>query len=1161
MQTKRAFQAGWEQIKTSNTITKDDYFQHKPWQNDCFHLHKNSEASIINAPPGSGKSMVMSSINIHKLKKNEHLRCIMAVPQTIIGSSFRHNRIELPNGNKEIWFPQHDLCKEIEGSKVEYLLDFLRGPNDKNIWQDRILICTHATIVEAFNLEPSLFKNLIINIDEAHHIQYSRFEDLDIGMFNSIGGIVKHAMHEPTNEIHIATATFFRGDQREIIPQKYMSNFKRYDLPCDKYFETLKYLKSISYDFVFYRDNYKNELNEIFKERINGSIVYIPHINSNCAMESKYLDVEEVLKGIANSDNPEIKNEDQPIMQVKRGDRWIKVVNLVDENLREEKKEAIIEAHEHNDSSMIDVIIVLNMLREGANWRWARQVIPIGPKHSLTDVVQTIGRLFRDVPGKEHVHIYHLLPLTLNGVDKEKLCKELNDYLKAIFMSLILEDIFMPPKINFGKGGKNKNQQSRINYLLEIIGDENKAAEVYKRVYLKTLEAIDMNKMLEEDLNKLRDKFSIIVKSVLLEDFDITEYHKEIITQIWNSFQRRSFVVKLNIQGVNVNHIDITLLQKENPLNFLLYYTSDTLGAETFTQLRRLTCQYCWLPFEEAKKYVHNLNLKNQSEWHQYCQSNKKPDNIPSAADRVYKNEWNGWGDWLGTGAIASFNIKFKSYEEVQKIAIDLGIDSKNTWFKYWKKNDRPEDIPYNPSQTYAHQWSGWGDFLETGRIAPQNRKFKSYEEVQKIAIDLGIDSKNAWFKYWKENDKPKDIPFHPERTYANQWEGWGEFLGTVNIHPRDRELVSYEEAKNFVQINNIKSISEWQTFCSEGNVPDNIPHSPLMVYDECKLWNDFLGKPPRSEMKFLPFKNAKEYVHAQNIKSLSKWEEWCKSGEKPDNIPSAADRVYKNEWNGWGDWLNTNNKSGAQIHKYFSPFEEAREYAHNLNFKSGNEWREWAKSNERPDNIPACPNKTYKDQWDGWADWLGTGGKKKTNIEDLKLFAAKYNGRCLSEVYTSERGKYIWECQKHGRFQKAWYSMKVDNGIFCYKCYRENEKNPVHPIENEKCWVVNQESNGDDIGHSGVRVEYLASVMVWIANFCSDTQNDVPPTFVQESKDKSMKIMIKAPNGKIITSISPDAFDIHYYYIPKNSNGERIPIEKLTEENFVNTLKIAFSS
>ena len=58
---------------------------------------------------------------------------------------------------------------------------------------------------------------------------------------------------------------------------------------------------------------------------------------------------------------------------------------------------------------------------------------------------------------------------------------------------------------------------------------------------------------------------------------------------------------------------------------------------------------------------------------------------------------------------------------------------------------------------------------------------------------------------------------------------------------------------------------------------------------------------------------------------------------------------------------------------KAWRPFEEARVFARSLKLKNYREWQQYAKSGERPDDIPSNPNIIYKN--DGWIsipDWLG---------------------------------------------------------------------------------------------------------------------------------------------------------------------------------------------
>ena len=65
------------------------------------------------------------------------------------------------------------------------------------------------------------------------------------------------------------------------------------------------------------------------------------------------------------------------------------------------------------------------------------------------------------------------------------------------------------------------------------------------------------------------------------------------------------------------------------------------------------TTQY--RPFNEAREYARKLGLPNKRGWHQYCNSNKKPPDIPSHPERTYKGkDWTTWPDFLGTGNVGS---------------------------------------------------------------------------------------------------------------------------------------------------------------------------------------------------------------------------------------------------------------------------------------------------------------------------------------------------------------------------------------------------------------------------------------------------------------------------------------------------------------------------
>jgi len=57
---------------------------------------------------------------------------------------------------------------------------------------------------------------------------------------------------------------------------------------------------------------------------------------------------------------------------------------------------------------------------------------------------------------------------------------------------------------------------------------------------------------------------------------------------------------------------------------------------------------------------------------------------------------------------------------------------------------------------------------------------------------------------------------------------------------------------------------------------------------------------------QFRDFKSAREFVRSLELKSGKYWKEYVKSGNKPDDIPSKPDSVYKKEWKGWRYWVGT---------------------------------------------------------------------------------------------------------------------------------------------------------------------------------------------------------------------------------------------------------------
>jgi hypothetical protein len=172
-----------------------------------------------------------------------------------------------------------------------------------------------------------------------------------------------------------------------------------------------------------------------------------------------------------------------------------------------------------------------------------------------------------------------------------------------------------------------------------------------------------------------------------------------------------------------------------------------------------------------------------------------------------------------------------------------LGLKSVNEWLKYSRSGKKPADIPANPDRTYAKNgWSGFGDWLGTGTIAPQLREYRSFKEAREFVRGLGLKSRTEWKEYCKSGKKPSDIPNAPDLLYRETgWAGMGDWLGTNNRRGGWRP---FKEARTFVRGLNLKSAAEWFDYCKSGKKPTDIPTNPVQVYAKSGWvgYRDWLG-------------------------------------------------------------------------------------------------------------------------------------------------------------------------------------------------------------------------------------------------------------------------------------------------------------------------------
>jgi hypothetical protein len=412
-----------------------------------------------------------------------------------------------------------------------------------------------------------------------------------------------------------------------------------------------------------------------------------------------------------------------------------------------------------------------------------------------------------------------------------------------------------------------------------------------------------------------------------------------------------------------------------------------------------------WRPFEEAREFARKLDLKSHAEWMMFRRGSLPEkgmprQDVPANPDQIYVSKgWVSWGDWLGTGIVAPRLRKYRSFKSARTFARGLGLKNSVEWRKFCRghlpaKGALPPDIAANPSQSYANKgWIGIGDWLGTGVVAAQLRRYRSFKKARAFVRSLHLRSSSEWKKFCKgelpsKGILPPDIPANAYQVYLGKgWIGMGDWLGTGNIASRSKVYRPFDNARDFARGLGLKNWAEWAEFCrgkmsSKGALPPDIPAGPQQTYAG-KGWagmGDWLGTgivAPRLR-KYRSFASARKFAQSLNLKNQSEWRSLPKD-RLPSDIPAAPHLTYADKgWTTWGDWLGTGFVA-ARLRKYRS-FKSARAFARKLGLKNTNQWYDFC-SGKLPDkgvlpsDIPANPTVVYSKQgWAGMGDWLGTG-------------------------------------------------------------------------------------------------------------------------------------------------------------------------------------------
>ncbi|UES42140.1 DEAD/DEAH box helicase [Roseibium aggregatum] len=435
---------------------------------------RDAQHLLVKSPPASGKSRAAMFVGLEKLRTSATDRVVIAVPERSIGSSFRNTALA-SNGFHSDWTLDLDLCTvgSETGRKVDELIAFLRGEGGTTA------LCTHSTLRAAYakTNDVAMFDRALVCVDELHHAssdENSRLGNLLRGLIDRAGDVGGDAAH-----ILAMTGSYFRGDGTAVLHPEDEARFEKVIYTYYEQLNGYEYLKTLRINFHFYQGKYLDAIGEALDPDLK-TIVHIPHVGSTEGSGvHKMFAVDAIVDAIGERVGSGAITRVDPItgfVSLTAGARTLRIANLVDDSSDREKVLASLRAVKRRDD--VDIIIALGMAKEGFDWVWCEHVLTVGYRGSLTEVVQIIGRATRDAPGKSAAQFTNLVSAPF--AKDEAISRAVNDMLKAISVSLLMEQVMAPvfkfrthkgaDQFDGSPGNKEKDEPVTNAGEIEIIG-------------------------------------------------------------------------------------------------------------------------------------------------------------------------------------------------------------------------------------------------------------------------------------------------------------------------------------------------------------------------------------------------------------------------------------------------------------------------------------------------------------------------------------------------------------------------------------------------------------------------------------------------------------------------------------------------------------------
>jgi len=494
----------------------------KDWQIEALQLGRSAQYFMSQAPGGSGKSLLQVMLAQADIEDTGNKQLILVPKNHIHHGFFDDECIEfvLPGETKPSrWSVRNNFCSTSKNDvKTKRLKEFLLADVRQLRQEGRLAaIATHKAMVAAWaKMRPEerkrALRHVSFRVDEGHHIS-NVFHDNDLSLFNlkdreailddatRLGVFIQYVLRhgDETVKVHLATATFFRGDRRTILSQRFKTDFVHYYLPWDEHYQTLG-IERLTFDYLNYDGDPTDLLLGVVKRQPREHhLIIIPALTRRYRTHETLGRIMSGLTGIFAKD---------------------RVLDLVTPASQEAHKRLLHDRPEH-----FRAVVACRLFDEGTDW------VPCTRMHntdacesSVTLAVQRFFRPLRHHPRKKDVRIYNYLPDLSDEMTLDEKRAVLSNRFNAFLASIVTQGELMPCLVPLSTSGKKAKKKRRS--LQEVYGED------YSLVMADLLKGYEMVEDKTDSAKVEAVADAVLARYEIPDDIDEAELRHALLSQL-----------------------------------------------------------------------------------------------------------------------------------------------------------------------------------------------------------------------------------------------------------------------------------------------------------------------------------------------------------------------------------------------------------------------------------------------------------------------------------------------------------------------------------------------------------------------------------------------------------------------------------------------------